>query len=110
MTYLHPDHRQKSILNFVLAGLICTSLLGVFWLVALYNNVVNLNHNIETAKSELDSIGAQTTTLNSKVIALLGGVTSGNLATGNGLVRDDHPQYYQQSSHQYPAWPIASQQ
>lgn len=104
MTYIHPNYHNKSILSLVLAGLIFTSLVGVFWLVALYNNVVNLDHNITAAKSELDSIGAQNTALNNQVAAALGNVTSGNLAAADGLVQDNHPHYFQQS------WPIASQQ
>jgi hypothetical protein len=94
MTYIHSDIRNKSILNLVLTGLIFTALGGVFWLVALYNNVVNLNHNIAAAKSQLDSIGAQTTALNSQVTAALGNVTSGAVATADGLVQDNRPQYF----------------
>ncbi len=104
MTYIHPDYNHKSILNFVLAGLIFTSLVGVFFLVALYNNVVNLNHAIVSAKANLDSIGAQNSTLNNQVVASLGNVASGNLAAADGLIQDNHPTYFSQS------WPIASQQ
>jgi hypothetical protein len=94
MTYIHPNYHNKSILNLVLAGLIFTSLIGVFWLVALYNNVVNLNHTITAAKSELDSIGAQNTALNNQVVTALGNSVSGNSAAADGLVQDNHPQYF----------------
>jgi len=94
MTYIHPDQKNNSILNFVIGGLIFTTLVGVFWLVALYNNVVNLNHNIQTAKAQLDSIGAKNTTLNNQVVAALGNVESGDLASQDGLVQDSHPQYF----------------
>ena len=103
MTYIHPEN-NKSILNRVLAGLIFASLGGVFLLVALYNNVVNLNHAIITAKVQLDSIGAQNTTLHNQVAATLGNIPSSGLATQHGLVQDNHPQYFSTS------WPIASQQ
>ena len=102
MTYIHTDH-SKNILNRVLAGLVFTSLVGVVWLVMLYNNVVNLDHTITAAKTQLDSIGAQTTVLNNQVVAALGSIQSNDLATQNGLVQDNHPQYFSQS------WPIASQ-
>ena len=104
MTYIQPERIKKSILNFVLAGLILTSLVGVFWLVALYNNIVNLDHTIAAAKSELDTIGAQNTALNSQVTAALGNLSSENIAAADGLIQDNHPTYFQQS------WPIASQQ
>ncbi|HVO28935.1 MAG TPA: hypothetical protein VMT81_03065 [Candidatus Paceibacterota bacterium] len=103
MTYIHPDHRSH-LMNWILAGLILTSLVGVFWLVALYNNIVDLNHNIAAAKTELDSVGAQATALNNQVVAAMGDVASGDLAAQDGLVQDNHPQYFNQS------WPIASQQ
>lgn len=104
MTYIQPDNHQKNILNFVIAGLIFTSLVGVFCLVALYNNIVNLDHNFTTAKATLDSIGAQNSILNGQVATALGNVASGDLATANGLVTDNHPQYFNQT------WPLASQQ
>ena len=105
MTYIHPDHNGKSILNIVLAVLIFTSILSVFWLVALYNNIVNLNHNITTARAELDSVGAKTAALNNQVAAALGNVQSGDIAAQNGLVQDNHPTYFPLNQ----SWPIASQ-
>lgn len=111
MTYIHPERNQKNILNFILTGLIFTCLLGVFWLIALYNNVVNLSHNLATAKTQLDAVGAQNTSLNNQVVAAMGDVTSGDLAVAGGLVQDNHPAYFtinQPSTQQ--SWPIASQQ
>ena len=110
MTYIHPDYHSKSILNMVLAGLVCISLLGVFWLVALYNNIVNLNHNIAAMKADLDSVGAANTTLNSQITAALNTVTQGNLAAVDGLVQDNHPTYLPVNQpSQRETWPIASQ-
>jgi len=102
MTYIHPDH-HKSILNLVLAGLVFSSLVGIVWTVALYNNVVNLNHAIAAEKAQLDSIGANNTAINNRVVAALGNIQSADLAAQNGLVQDNHPQYFS------PSWPIASQ-
>lgn len=105
MTYIHPD-KNKSILNYILAGLIFFTLGGIFLLVTLYNNVVNLDHNIATMKSQVDSIGAENTTLNNQVVATLGGGGLQDIATENGLVVDNHPQYFPTNQ----SWPIASQQ
>jgi hypothetical protein len=113
MTYIQPS-RQKEILNRIIAGLALFTVLGIFWLVLLYNNIVNLNHNIATAKSQLDAIGVANTTLNAQTVAALKVVQSGDLATADGLVADAHPQYF--TNNQPPitsnqsAWPIASQQ
>jgi hypothetical protein len=108
MTYIQPEHYKKSILNFVLAGLIFTSLVGVFWLVALYNNIVNLDHTITTAKAELDTIGRDTQNTSRSTANVSprrwDPFIQDNLAAADGLVQDNHPTYFQQS------WPIASQQ
>ncbi len=109
MTYLQPNQR-KSILNLVIAGLALASLAGIFSLVALYNNIVDLNHSIAAAKTELDSVGAKNTVLNNQVIGALHGLQSGSLAAQYGLVENNHPRYFpltQPSPHQQ--WPIASQ-
>ncbi len=103
MTFIQPSH-QKDLLNRIIIGLALCTVLGVFWLVLLYNNIVDLNHNIAATKSKLDSIGAANTTLNAETVAALKVVQSGDLAAADGLVADNHPQYFTQS------WPIASQQ
>lgn len=112
MTYIHSNHRTFDTLNLVLAGLIFTALVGVFWLVALYNNVVNVSHNISLAKAKLDTVGAENTTLNSQVAAALSSAATGNLANSDGLIEDNNPQYFQQpiATNPSPAWPLASQQ
>jgi hypothetical protein len=113
MTYIQPSH-HKDLLNRIIAGLALFTVLGVFSLVMLYNNIVDLNHNIATAKAQLDSIGAANTTLNAETVAALRVVQSGDLAAADGLVADAHPQYF--TNNQQPitsnqsAWPIASQQ
>jgi hypothetical protein len=113
MTYIQPG-KHKQLLNRIIATLAIFTVFGVFWLVMLYNTIVDLNHNIATAKSKLDSIGAQNTSLNAQTVAELRVVQSGDLAAADGLVSDAHPQYF--TSNQPPiisnqsAWPIASQQ
>ena len=91
MTYIHSEHRTISIFNLAIAGLIFTSFVGVFWLIALYNNIVDLNHSITASKAQLDSVGAQNTALNSQIASSLGSVNSDNIASADGLVQDNHP-------------------
>lgn len=72
---------------------VCGLVGGTFWLIELYNQTVNLNHEIAAAKAELDSIGAQNTALNNKIVTTLG--DTGELtaiATAGGLVAAK-PQY-----------------
>jgi cell division protein FtsL len=102
MTYIQPN-QNKNILNRVIFGLVVVLLVNIFWLITLYNNTVNLSHNIAEAKTQLDSIGAKNTALNNQVLAALGSIQTDSIKTQNGLVEDNHPQYLSQS------WPIASQ-
>ncbi len=110
MTYLQPSPHRSHILNFVIVALAAASLVGIFALVGLYNNIVDLNHNLAAAKSQLDAIGAKSTTLNQQVIADLGNVSTGNLAAQDGLIQDNQPAYFP-LDHYFPTtqWPLASQ-
>ncbi len=103
MTYIQPN-KNKTILNLVLGVVVCALFIGVFSLVTLYNNVVNVSQNIQTAKSKLDAIGAQNTSLNNQVVTALASAQTSNLGELDGLVADAHPQYFNQS------WSLASQQ
>jgi len=112
MTYIHPNN-HKSLLNLVIAGLAIFTVVGIFSLIALYNNIVDLNHSIASTKTELDSVGAKSTALNNEVIGALHNIQSSNLASADGLVENNHPQYFSlagnQPSNQSREWPIASQ-
>lgn len=99
MTYIHPNNRMTA-LNLVLAGLVFGLLVGIFSLIALYNNSVDLTHSIAAAKSELDAIGVKGTALHQEVMQSLA-------AAPNGLVEETHPHYF--SLNQNQSWPIASQ-
>ena len=104
MTYIHSTN-NKNILNFILGGLVFASLVGVFSLVTLYNKVVDLNHSISAAKTELDSVGAKNTSLNNQLIVALHSIESSNLAAQQSLIEDKHPEYLSLNQ----SWPIASQ-
>ncbi len=103
MTFIQPN-KNKSILNAIIAIFLVAIALGVFGMVALYNATVNLSHNITEAKSELDVVGVLTTKLNDQAITAMGAVDLAALATNNGLVEDEKPQYFRVSQ----SWPIAS--
>ncbi len=111
MTFIQPN-KNRSLANGLLIILTVALGVGVFGMVALYNATVNLDHNMATAKAELDKVGAETTKLSNRVVAALsdGGLVA--VAAQDGLVQEQKPQYFQIS--QVPqtrqTWPIASQQ
>ena len=85
MTFIQPG--KKSILfRFFLAFMVAGLVGGTFWLIMLYNQAVNLDHEIAAAKSELDSIGAENTALNNQIVTMLGDTNTGAIATQGGLV------------------------
>ena len=104
MTYIHPNH-HKSLLTIIIAGLALASVVGIFSLIALYNNIVDFNHSIASTKAELDSVGAKSTALNNEVIGALHNIQSSKLASADGLIENSHPQYFSINQ----SWPIASQ-
>ena len=79
-------------------------LAGTFWLVVAYNQTVNVSHNIEAMKAQLDSIGAQNTAASNEIIATLGGDQASALAAQDGLVQENNPQYVTINNQ----WPIVS--
>jgi hypothetical protein len=104
MTFIQPT-KNINILNATLALLVIALLGGTFWLVIAYNKTVDLSQNIVSLKAQLQTIGAQNTALNNKVLDTLGGADFTALASADGLVQDKSPQYFTADQQ----WPLASQ-
>lgn len=81
-------------MNVVLGVLAAAIILGTFSMVGFYNATVNADHNIASAKAELDSVGAQITDLNNKIVATLGDNGLTGVAAADGLVAESRPQYF----------------
>ena len=93
MTFIRPN-KNSIALRIFLAIVITTLVGGTFWLITLYNQTVNLNHEISAAKAQLDTIGAENTAINNKIMTMLGDADQLTaLATSDGLVVDSRPQY-----------------
>jgi cell division protein FtsB len=104
MTFIQPN-KNNSIVNGILVVLSVGVLGGIFLLVGLYNNTVNISHTISAAKAELDAISAENTSMNNTVIAALGNSQIAAFAGANNLVQDKNPQYLPVD----PKWLLASQ-
>jgi cell division protein FtsB len=92
MTFIQP-HKQFNALNIILGALVFSTVLTTFALVAVYNGIVNVSHNIAAAKAELDTVGAQSTSLQNHIVALMGSGAVAEAAQTDGLVEDKNPQY-----------------
>jgi len=104
MTFIQPK-KYFDIQNVVIAMMVVLVLVGTFWVVVGYNKTVDLSHNITAAKTKLDAVGAQNTSLNNNVTGMLGGGQVSALAAADNLVQDNKPQYFSINQQ----WPIASQ-
>ena len=104
MTFIQPK-KYFNIQNFVIAALAVMVFVGTFFIIVEYNKTVDLNHNILSAKTELDTVGAANSLLNNDVIATLGGGQIGALAAADNLVENNKPQYFSINQQ----WPIDSQ-
>ena len=93
MTFIQPN--KKNILFRLFLVLLVVGLTGgTFWLIALYNQTVNLNHEISAAKAALDTVGAENTAINNKIVTMLGDADQlSAVATSDGIVVDTRPQY-----------------
>jgi len=92
MTFIQPN-KTSTAFRLFLALIVIGLMGGTFWLIALYNQTVNLNHKIVDAKAALDTIGAENTALNNQIITTLGNTDRLTaVATQGGLVTAK-PQY-----------------
>jgi hypothetical protein len=104
MTFIQPK-KYFNIQNFVIVALAVMVFVGTIFIIVEYNKTVDLNHNILSAKTALDTIGATNTLLSNDVIATLGGGQIASLAAADNLVEQNKPQYFSINQQ----WPIASQ-
>lgn len=104
MTFIQPT-KHLNILSVVIAALVIALLGGTFGLIVAYNKTVDLSHDIASAKAQLQTVGAENTALNNRILATLGGAGFTQLAQADGLVLDKNPQYYTIDQQ----WPLASQ-
>jgi hypothetical protein len=104
MTFIQPK-KYFNIQNFIIAALAVMAFVGTILIIVEYNKTVDLNHNILSAKTELDAVGATNTSISNDVIATLGGGQISALAAADNLVAENKPQYFSINQQ----WPIASQ-
>lgn len=104
MTFIQPT-KHINTLNVVIALLVVALLGGTFWLIVAYNKTVDLSQDIVSDTAQLQSVGAENTTLNNQALATLGGANFASIAAADGLVEDKNPQYFTIDQQ----WPLASQ-
>src|SRR3989344_2535022 len=101
MTYIQPN--RKSLLNKTIFALVGVVVATAFWLVILYNNIVDLEHGISSVREEIKSLQVESVDLNEKLFAIF---DSSNFSKvlGANLIQDKNPEYMEVSS----KWHFAS--
>ncbi|HUZ92403.1 MAG TPA: hypothetical protein VNG29_00185 [Candidatus Paceibacterota bacterium] len=92
-------------MNKILALLVILFVAGVFWLVALYNASVNLDHGIADMKTELQSVQAQNAALQQRMFGVTSSDNLQHLAARDNLIEDNNPEYFEIHSQ----WSYASE-
>src|SRR5437870_13429674 len=96
MTFIHPK-KESNILNKILFVLIIGLVLCAFWMVILYNNLVNFNHGLSNLKKEFGSVQTQNAELKDKIFSLINSARQNNL-NGSELIQDKNPSYLEVGS------------
>ena len=103
MTIIQPNKEKKFSLLLV-AVLFLPLLAAGTGLVVLYNQTVNLEHNIEAARAEWQKIEAGNAELKDDIFTLFDSASLEFLAVGQGLVKEKYPEYINSER-----WAFASQ-
>lgn len=103
MTSIQPN-KEKTLSVKIIALLGVTLLFGVIFLIALYNQTVNLEHEIKAARDEVQNIQAENAEYKDKIFNLLSAKNIESIAAERQLVKEKEPEYIQ--AHR---WAVVSQ-
>ncbi len=104
MTFIKNRKEGFSLNKFLIIGVI-PLVLGVVWLIILYNQIVNLNHEVSVMRSDIKNIEASTAELKEKTFAFFNTSALESLKSDRGLVEERKPEYFDLNAQ----WVIASQ-
>lgn len=94
MTIIRPQRTTAS-LSLIIGLLVGALFVSSIFLIVLYNRLVNLNHAITRASTELKDIQLNIAELHDKTFSLFNKEYLEEFARGRGLVEDRTPQYLQ---------------
>ncbi len=97
------EKRIKKFPILVIFASFATLVFGVIFLINTYAETVNLKHGISELKSNLNKVESENILLKERYFALFEEAKVEQFANAKGLVRDEKPQYVEQSR-----WELAS--
>lgn len=92
MTIIHP-HKTLPFVHIFLMILAGVLVILSVWLVVLYNQSVNLDHNISSLKTQIKNTETETAELKDRIFTLLDTQTLSRIAETEGLIKEDNPKY-----------------
>ena len=104
MTIIQPN-KNNNFLNILLAFLGLSLILGVVWLVILYNRNVDITHNLKKIQNEFREVQTVNTELKDSIFKFFSGQNLENLAQQRQLIKEVKPEYFKVSE----KWAFVSQ-
>lgn len=104
MTFLQPK-KNFNILSKAVFLIVIPIVAGVVWLVMLYSQAVDVEHDIATLDKEIEAQEAKNTEIKEEIFKLLSSDNVDELSQELGLVEDKSPQYFKNK-----AWEFALHQ
>ena len=97
MTIIEPNKNRQRV-NTLFWGSIGLLVAVALWSISVYNQTVNLNHDLRAAESREGELQTANAELKNKRYALSGTKQLLSVAVENGLVKVTHPDYLEASS------------
>ena len=94
MTFLRPKNNSIRI-NFILIGLITILSLMVFWSVSVYNQTVNLRHDLFASEQKLQELKVANADIKNKLYQAIDSQVLTALGEERGLMKVKSPDYIQ---------------
>jgi len=94
MTLIQPN-RTNTFLGRTLIFLVILTVGASFWVVMLYNRVVNLQHSLFNIQSELTDLKTGNAELSDKIFAIFDNNNLERLAAERQLVKERVPSYFE---------------
>ena len=104
MTFIKPE--KLSFLSRLLIFTMVPLVSGVVWLIFMYNQVVNLNHEIPRLKKEIEVNQAAAAELKEKVFAFFKNENTDQITSALGLIQEKNPEYFESAQ----KWAFALEQ
>lgn len=93
MTIIQPNKNNKKI-NLLISGLTMTTVVVAVWGVFLYNQLINLRHELVSQEDNLQKAEVMNAELKNNLYQLTGTKNLETSANQNSLVLEKNPQYF----------------